>query len=1081
MAFVLYRSSAGSGKTYTLVKEYLKLVLTDADKFKHILGVTFTNKAAGEMKDRILQALKKLAKNEDKDLEKHLLEELPDLHNLDKTSAKLLTLLLHNYSDFAIMTIDSFIHRVIKAFALEIGLPLNFGIDLNLDKIQTYVVEQLMFEIGKNPFITEIILEFVFDRINQEKSWNIETEIQRFEKELFNEKNIDWVRAITNAFDISAFNEYKLQLQKMRDDFIDELNKKGRTALSLIANAGLTIDDFAYKKSGAAGFLQKCAELKRGDIKDFKMSARFQGEVWSVKSTPRDIESAIQTLRENGLDDLHDAIITFYDSKRSEAVSAAFVLDNIYLSAIIRHLIELVDMYKKENNVIPISEFNVKVYEIVKNSPVPFIYAILGEKFNHYLVDEFQDTSRLQFENLYPLIENALGSNYFNMAVGDAKQSIYRWRGGDMEIMVNEIPNRILPEQLKLKPLSTNYRSLDNILDFNNGFFTALSNFYKEEEIKNLSKDDSYKDELFGKVYNEVSQKTRKKVGGMVSLLFLKKPELNDKSEADEEQETLADMEEEPDNIVPQEVKAIIDSCIARGYEYSDIAILVRENRKGQEVAEYLLQQNIHVVSPDSLSMYRIPVIGFMIDVLTYITNRTHRIPLVSMLFFLGLNQKENPVEPTEIVQSIGDNSWWDLMPELQAFNNTKKGLMRIPVYEVVEKIIRIFGLSEKLDFETAGYLQAFLDIVAQYSRENSVDIASFLDWWEEEKERFAVVIPESKPAVKIMTIHKAKGLEFPVVIIPYTGWEHQVDKQLWLKAKPPVPTRPPLDFPMPVNKSIALEESFFKDEFLREKRKVTIDNINMLYVAFTRAREQLHIICEIKEKNENYIRLRELAVPLMKQDELRSDRFVFGDTLSMKEKELAKTKMEKIQFMEEKRIVFGEWDRRITIRRKAAEFWRFNKEYKTLRRARGILIHRVLSKIRTIDDIDRAFAEIHASGDMDKKEIETLYKQVQEIFQNKIVRKWFTPGAADRVFIETPIYTPDEVLRPDRVIISGDVVTLIDFKTGDPKDEGAHNQYVEQMKGYVNALRAMDYSGIEAHLYYIDSDRLETINEDKK
>ena len=248
MGFVLYRSSAGSGKTFTLVKEYLKLVLEDPDKFKHILAVTFTNKAAGEMKERILKALKKLSKKEDKPLADLLKQENPQLHHIEQVSSALLTTLLHNYSDFAIMTIDSFIHRVIKAFALELGLPLNFTIDMNYAKIEEYVIEKLLAGVGKDDYITDIILEFVFSRVQEEKSWNIEPEIKRFEKELFNEKNIDWVTAVSK-FDNIRFHRLAAQLQQMQRDYVQKFNQLGTRALELMRSAGLSIDDFAYKKS----------------------------------------------------------------------------------------------------------------------------------------------------------------------------------------------------------------------------------------------------------------------------------------------------------------------------------------------------------------------------------------------------------------------------------------------------------------------------------------------------------------------------------------------------------------------------------------------------------------------------------------------------------------------------------------------------------------------------------------------------------------------------------------------------------------------------------------------------------------
>ncbi|UCH98690.1 MAG: UvrD-helicase domain-containing protein, partial [Candidatus Aminicenantes bacterium] len=466
--------------------------------------------------------------------------------------SELLTTLLHNYSDFAIMTIDSFIHRVIKAFALEIGLPLNFAIDLNYEKIEDYVIERLLASVGRDEYITDIILKLVFSRVQEEKSWNIEADIRKFEKELFNEKNINWISSISQ-FDNVEFFRFMEQLETLRRNYVETFNKLGKQALDLIQGAGLTIDDFAYKKSGAAGFLQKCAELRVGSEKNFEMGKRFKEGQWTSKSAPAAIKTAIEHLLDNGLEQISEDIIHYYDAHRRLALTAAAVLDNIYLASIVNRVKELIEEYKKENNVVPISEFNVKVYEIVKDSPIPFIYSILGEKYNHYLIDEFQDTSRLQFENLLPLFENSLATNLFNMAVGDAKQSIYRWRGTDWEIMEKEIEKRIPPQQLTIKVLDNNFRSLKNIVDFNNLFFESVRTFYNTRGVQ------------LGGIYSNITQNPARKQGGFVSLRFI-------------EETTKA---EEADPMVFEQVKAVIDDCTARGCDYNDIAVLVRENKKG--------------------------------------------------------------------------------------------------------------------------------------------------------------------------------------------------------------------------------------------------------------------------------------------------------------------------------------------------------------------------------------------------------------------------------------------------------------------------------------------------------------------
>lgn len=1075
MGFVLYRSSAGSGKTYTLVKEYLKMILENPGKFKHILAITFTNKAAGEMKDRIMLSLKKLAKGEDKILENTLLQEMPQLQqmrDIDKLSSDILTSLLHNYSDFAIMTIDSFIHKVIKAFALEIGLPLNFGIDLNYEKIETYVIERLLSSVGKDAYITDIILKFVFSRVQEEKSWNIEEDIRKFEKELFNEKNIEWIQTV-GSFDNIMFYRCMEQLETVRGNYVRKLNDLGKQAMDLIQGAGLTVDDFAYKKGGAAGVLLKCAALKPGGVKQFDIGVRFRNGQWSANSAPGDIKAAIETLLANGLERISKEILDYHDKNRGLALTAVSILDNIYLAAIINELKALIDDYKKKNNVIPISEFNTRVYDIVKNSPVPFIYSILGERFNHYLIDEFQDTSRLQWENLFPLIENALGSDYFSMAVGDGKQSIYRWRGGDVEIMENDVKNRILPEQLAIKLLDNNYRSRRNIVTFNNAFFQKIS-----ESYAGTGGGDGTGKGLLEKVYSGIAQLPAREQGGFVSLQFI---ETQDPLGREQEQNPVdegldaPDAPDAPDAAVFERVNLIVNNCLQRGYAYNDIAILVRENKQGQKVAEYLLENHIPVVSPDSLILSRIPLIRFLIDILVYLCNPADKIAESSIIYFLGLNKKQaagnaDAMDPTIIGEYFAAGTPWDLSPETGEFFRRREYLIRMPVYEVMEEVIRIFNLPETLDFKSMGYLQAFLDIVSRYSAENSLDFSSFLDWWEFNKDEYSLMVPETKPAVKIMSIHKAKGLEFPVVIIPYANWEHKMDSQLWLHANPSIPTTPPLDIPMPVNSSKILEETFFKDAYLEEQEKVLIDNINLLYVAFTRAVDTLYIIAQRKRKNDNFDRLKELAVPLMTGDNEQQGHFFFGEpTVKAQEENVPK----EVEFVETDRLISNKWYSRITIRRKFTEFWRFEEGYRAERRNWGLLVHQVLSHIHSPKDVPHAISDVLVSGDIEADERDILEQKIGEIFEIAEVREWFDPGYVDMgaVFTESPMITESGVLRPDRVIVSGDRVKIIDFKTG-----AAHEAYVEQMKKYKEAVLAMGYREVEAVLFYLESKEVKKI-----
>lgn len=1087
MGFVLYRSSAGSGKTYTLVKEYLKIVLQNPQAFKSILAVTFTNKAAGEMKERVVRALRNLSQGKDPELAEILRQEMagkdPLPFRIEERSAQILTHILHNYSDFAIMTIDSFIHRVIKAFALEIDLPLNFSIVLNYERLESYVIEKLLNLVGRDEFVTDTIMEFVFARIDEEKSWNIEGDIRRFEKEILSEKNTDWVRGISSLDNIDFVHMIE-QFTALRSGFVEKLNELGKNALTLIGEAGLTIDDFAYKEKGAAGFLKKCAGLREGDLKKITMGSRFQEGHWLGKSAPAELATAVENLLAGGLSDLHEQIVSHYEQNRAQALTAKFSADNIYLAAVVNRIKRLIDEFKEKNGVIPISEFNVKVYEIIKKSPVPFIYSLIGEKFDHYLIDEFQDTSRLQWENLFPLIENALAYDYFNMAVGDGKQSIYRWRGGDVEIMETDITSRIHPDQLSIKPLEKNYRSCRGIVEFNNRFFAEIG---RTEPAAGQDVENKKENSLLQGIYGDPAQVPNRKAGGFVSLEFIERSatapdDVKKRSSSQEKHHQTttfssnsslegdgdgtpppADTEE----IVFAQLNGIIADCQDRGYDLGDIAVLVRENKEGQAVAENLVKNRIPVVSPDSLLLAKVPLIRFFIDILIYLNNPEDKIAKAAVTYFFSLHKKNDPLDATTIGKHIRAKTQEKLAPELGEFFRRKDYLIRMPVYEVIEEVIRIFKPGKSFGFDTAGYMQAFLNIVSDYTKDNNIDVISFLEWWEFNKNDFAMVVPETKSAVKIMTIHKAKGLEFPVVIVPYANWGHDMDKQLWLTPEPPLPGIPP-DLALPVNTPKLLEETYFAKAYKEEKEKVRIDNINLLYVAFTRAGDNLYIIAQPKRKNDNYELLKELAVPLMGKETAPGTAYTLGEPAHKEKKAEKEVKQPEIEYQKNDAFISNRWYGKISIRRKTPEFWGFD-DYREERINWGILVHHVLAQIRSSEDVPRILEKIFISGDIEEKEKKLLQTKVNEIFAIETVQEWFKPGL--RVFSEASMITDRGILRPDRVIIYDDKAVIIDFKTGE-KNKGHANQ----LNKYRQALRAMGYQKIEAYLFYLENKEIQPV-----
>lgn len=1051
--FVLYRSSAGSGKTYTLVKEYLKHVLQNPDEkmYKHILAITFTNKAAGEMKERILQALKNLKNRRDQKLEKQLIRDNPGLRNIDISSGKVLARLLHDYSDFAVMTIDSFIHKIIKAFALEIGLPLNFTVELKSERMELYALDNLMAKVGlpKHEDITTIIKDFVLQRLNQGKSWNIELDLKQFEKEILNSKNAHWIDALGNFKD---YHSVRAEALAVSDEFISKWNNLADAALGRIEEANLSLSDFKGKsRSPAVTLKNKYANLNRGSLKDFELTKSFRDKKkWFDEKSP----PAVTNIMNGELGILLQKMVSLYDSQFSNALTALFIAESMYPAALVNPFSELMEEYKKKSNSVPISDFNIKVNKIVRESAVPFIYVLMGEKYLIYLLDEFQDTSRLQWENLFPLIENSVGSGNPNLAVGDSKQSIYRWRGGDMDIMETDVAET-LPVKPHVETLKYNFRSLPEIVDFNNMFFEKVRDFYTQNRP----------DTQLPSVYTDVAQQHTPGMpnarSGHVCLRFFEKLKKN-KNNGDEETEPGADQP------VLDYVKTVINQCEQRGYDRKDIAVLVRGKKEGRWISEFLLDEGIDVVAPDSLIMDNIPMIRFLLDVLAYLDNPYDLIAEASIVFFLEMNGSHHSLDPTAIGSRFLAGNQETISEKIKLFFQRKRHLNRMPVYEVMEEVIRLFELDNSLDFKTAGYLQAFLNVVADYTSRSSVDVSSFLEWWSFNKSDLAVEVPEDRSAVKIITIHKAKGLEFPVVIIPFADWDWGGGggrEFLWLLPQPS-PLTTPLDIHLPLKKVKTLEKTFFNNQWQEELKRNEIDNINLLYVAFTRAAENLYIICIKPSPKSDRISNALLLDQLAKASMVNTghDTYTFGEPAVKKEK-IAGPASQYHKF------ISNEWFSRITILRKSKDFWRFRP--KKDKRAWGLLVHQVLSEIRSLNDLDKVLARIHASGEIEEKDRARLEQTLQEIFKMETVRQWFDPAVADRAFIESTILTDEGMLRPDRVMVLEDNVIIIDFKTGTPTPKDA-----AQVTTYIEAVQAMGYrnENIQAYLLYLDNKELKKV-----
>lgn len=1054
--FTVYKSSAGSGKTFTLVKEYLALALNDEGNppqaYKRILAVTFTNKAAAEMKDRIIKALKELSEDDyDKisDGTKTLLEALKKhaklnvLKALDdatiRTRAKnILTTILHNYSDFAISTIDSFVHKVVRTFAYDLKIPMSFEIEMDDNKLLSQAIDLLIAQIGNNETLTKALIEFTESKTDNEKNWHIENDLLLFAKNLLNEEGavyIDKLKKLT----VSDFFKIKETLFGSIKKFETSIIEEARKANELISENHLSSTDFYYGDKGIAAYFQKLAAGKVDYIDaNTYVVKTITEDKWEGGKVSKETKPVIENIKGKLLNYFNNIQI-IKENDYSNYILFQLINKNIYSLAVLNEIEKLLIEYKTENNILHISEFNKMISKIVMNEPIPFIYERLGERYNNYLIDEFQDTSVLQFQNLLPLIDNALASGHFTMLVGDGKQAIYRWRGGEVE-QFSSLPNvfahnnnpLVLERENALKRnynyqlLDKNYRSKREIVEFNNAIFKTLSNKL------NVKYQSIYADLEQG--FNPLN------IGGHIQVEFIDaKAEAYRELNRTRTYETILQLQKD-------------------NYKLSDIVILVRKNSDGSDIANYLTEQNISVISSDSLLLSNSQEINFLYSLLKYLENTNYTIIHAELLEFLIA---KNYITNTNINEALIAKNEIGLTAFLRKANIDFNiaVLSKMALYELCEELIQLFKLSETPN----AYIQFFLDEVLNYTIKKNNNLTDFITYWEDKKSSASVVTPNGMNAVSIMTIHRSKGLEFPVVILPFCNSKVDMGKKnVWIDIdNEQLPNLPAAL--VPTNKD--LEKTQYAHLYEDEKGKSLLDNLNVLYVALTRAEDRLYVFTSKPTKTPTEIK----SV---------SDMFAyyFQSTGAWNESTLiytvaepvahSSTKVKKqIQNYELSSFNSNRWREHIKMRAAAPTIW--NTQATEAKKDYGVMVHTALARIKYKTDIAAALTSMTTEGLITLVEKENLTSTLTKIIQHAQLQPYFENGLI--IKNESEIIAADgELFRPDRVILIDKKAVIIDYKTGSEKP--THKKQILQ---YANLMESMGYHVVEKLLVYIEEEKV--------
>ena len=1048
-SFSIYDASAGSGKTYTLVKEYLKIILSSAknDAYRNILAITFTNKAVHEMKSRIVGSLSEFAKDEPSPKAWDLMEDLSretglSIVKIKTKSQNIIKHLIHNYAAFDISTIDKFTHKVIRAFAHDLNLPMTFEVTLDTENLLTEAVDAIIAQAGQDETLTKLLIDFTMEKTDDDKSWDISREILETGRLVLNENNRNEILHFQDK-SIEEFVEIKKKMLVLCKDLELENEQLATETLSLIDKNGIDLKSFSR-----GTFPNHLLSIRDGKFNSRNKTFHEFDDI-AINKTASD-----KALIENIIPSLLEILDKIYKNFEKRDFYKAF-LKNITPLSLLNTVSNELAKIQSEQNILSISEFNAIIHREIQNQPAPFIYERLGERYRHFFIDEFQDTSEMQWQNLIPLIDNALsGQDDFGkkgtlMIVGDPKQSIYRWRGGKAEQFIelskeinpyNKEENPFSNKDKEVKHLDTNYRSYSEVIDFNNAFFALISSEFSNEDYKDLYENHSF-------------QNSNSKKGGYVNISFL--PIIEKEDFTDDE-----DVVEKSDLYVLATLNTI-QNVIREGFEYKDIVILTRKRDQGIAIANYLTEQKIPLLSSETLMIGNATEVRLIVHLLKYLHNSADLESKANFLHFLAITKETSIPVHDFILQGMNQKNESEFQQWLLSFDVALsfENIRKKSLYEAVEIII-----SKFLTVEGNAYVQYFLDIVLERDVRNQAGIADFLMYWDKNGSKFSIPSPEGNNAVRIMTIHKSKGLEFPVVIMPFAeeDYSRKPKDKLWLDTE---------DSNLNVSKALidnsSAVEGFGENAssaFNLKKQEELLDNINVLYVALTRAEEQLYVISQtLKEKKDGGFpgNMASFFIKyLIEKGVYDQDKFEyeFGDkrriSLSGKILDLVKTIPVVSEVLNPKNI---------KIAQREALMWGTHQQEAI---SYGNVIHEILAYIKNKSDIDLAITKAIENGLITYDQKEIVYTTLLEIVNHPEISICFD-GNIKVLNEQTIVQKYGKTLKPDRIIITeNNEAYLLDYKTGLPNPK-----YTKQIQEYQEAIEDLGYKVLKKVLVYIGTE----------
>lgn len=1042
-AYTVINASAGSGKTYTLVQRILMVCLRYPNQEEHIgsvLALTFTNKAANEMKDRILLWLKKFTKNDYAEsselinLKKALENEnikvtLEDLHF---RSQKLLDYILHHYSTLNISTIDKFNSRLVRSFSYELGLAQNFNLEIQAEPYLVEAVDRMLNQIGENDQISDVFMDYINYNLDNNHRINVNQSLYDSAKVFLNDihyeplkqnADFDWERyAKTNEnlrLEISALKKASL--------------KKAKQSLELIQENGIENSDFA---GGGNKTIQYFFEsyLNKEEPKLYASPEEEEKKIQSyLKGTSKSGEAkqeAIFEILDTLLENRKFIILNYIEQRKKEKI-----LNALLPLKVNKEIQDELQKIEDENDLVLLSKFNVLINENLKNEPSAFIYEKIGTRFQHYFFDEFQDTSVLQWQNFIPLRDHALSSEHTSFTiVGDPKQSIYRFRGGESQLMldiINGKENTIKPAEVVV--LRDNFRSASNIVDFNNRLYHYQSKFLKEEHQV-----------IFGK---DAEQHSGRPSGEGRVKVHLIENDINDV--------VFSEMAERMQNDIQE--------CLDSGFRFSDITILCRGNTEifkysqllGHLKVRYKDEETyIRTISESGLTLELSYTLKALIEFVKWQLNPKNRQFLVMMMYYLnelGRIQIDNfTKEIQELLKMEKDSHILDYLQEHFNLNFNNKGQKQLNLYNQIEFYLHIFSVDGK----EINFILNFLELVYGFTQNAGAGLKDFLTYWEEEACKKSIQASENVDAVQIMTVHKSKGLEFPIVFLPMFNKSKDNEFNDWFKID---------DAEGLHNINLGHFENGFsvynpEIEIFNTKNqyKNLLDRFCIQYVATTRTKDQLFLYLEKPSKSRNYLELFDFVNENFNPENTNEfDVYPFSKTIKTE-----KEKPQNTASVLNLKPIFSKNQglSQIKIATPSKNYQTRNEKVKE-----GIFLHEILSKIGSENDIEPVLDVYILKGLITISEKKTLRQKLLDI-----VSKY------PLYFGESVFYTNEqdimiskngktEISRPDRMVKTENGWCIIDFKTG--KEMSEHQKQIEH---YRTLLSELGYPVTKTEIIYI-------------